>query len=230
MAMRTRRTGAIPGLVLIVVAFAIALASAARADDPPIMSVGSVEAGGNTASGSVGSGGQTGACVNDDSSAVDPSASNTSGAVKVNTGSCASAGGSAAPTRSSGSTAGAAGAKSSATGAWVSSSEAIGLRITRVRHLTKGVSVTKRIRVLVTLRDMRGRYVRSAIVSVSRVPGAVSTISGVHFAFSNRSGKATISVPVTKNMLAKRLFLKVGARTPNARAITIRSVRLPAVG
>ena len=228
--MCTRRMGALPGLVLVVVAFAIVLASGARAHDPPIVSIGPVGTGGNTASGSVGSDGQTGACVNDGSSAVDPSAENTNSAVKINTVSCASADGSSAGTGSTGSNAGAGGAKSSATAAGVSSSEAIGLRIARVRHLTKGVSVTKRLRVLVTLRDMRGRYVQDAIVSVSRVPSAVSTIFGVHSAFSNRSGQATIAVPVTNNMLGKRLFLKIGARTPHARAITLRSVRLPAIG
>ena len=237
--MRARRLGALPGLVLVVVAFAIVLASGARAEDPPIVSVGPISAGGNTASGSVGSGGQSDACVNDESSAVDPSTANTSGAVSVNTGSCASAQGSSTGTGSTGSTgskgstgssAGAGGAKSSATAAWVSSSQAFGLRIVRVRHVTKGVSVKKRFRVLVTLRDLRGRYVRNAIVSVSRVPSAVKTISGVHSTFSNRSGQATIAVPVTKSMLGKRLFLKIGARTPRARAITLRSVRLPALG
>jgi hypothetical protein len=91
------------------------------------------------------------------------------------------------------------------------------------------VAVTKRFRVLVTLRDMRGKYVRSAIVSVSRVPGAVSRTSGVGSAFSNKSGQATIVAPVTESMLGKRLFLKIGARTPSARAIAVRSLRLPAL-
>jgi hypothetical protein len=230
----TRRTMALPGLLLVVAAFAIALASGARAHDPPIVSVGSVEAVDNTASGSVASGGQTDACVNDGSSTADPSATN--GPVQLDTGSCAgaegspaSAGGSLAATGSTGSKAGASGGKSSATTAAVSSSDAIGLRIARVRHLTNGVAVTKRFRVLVTLRDMRGKYVRGAIVSVSRVPGAASTTSGVSSAFSNKSGQATIVVPVTESMLGKRLFLKIGARTASARAIAVRSLRLPAL-
>ena len=230
--------GALPGLVLVVAAFASVLASGARAHDPPIVSVGPFGVAGSTASGSVGSSGQTDACVNDDNSTVDPSAGSANDAVSINTGSCAStqssstgAGstGSTGPSGSAGSTAGAGGARSSAAAAWVSSSEAIGLRIVRVRHVTKGVNVTKRFRVLVTLRDVRGRYVRDAIVSVGRVPSAVNTISGVHSAFSNRSGQVTIAVHVTKGMLGKRLFLKIGARTTSARAITLRSVRLPAL-
>ena len=228
--MRGRRPGALPGLVLVAVAFAIVLASGARAEDPPIASVGTVVAAGNTASGSVASGGKTDACVNSEDSTVDPSAKN--GIAKINTGSCASAHDSSGSTGSTGSTGAKArsgGTKSRVAAGWVSSSQAVGLRIVRVRHVTKGVSVTKRFRVLVTLRDLRGRYVRYAIVSVSRVPSAVNTISGVHSTFSNRSGQASITVPVTKSMLGKRLFLKIGARTPKARAITLRSVQLPAV-
>jgi hypothetical protein len=110
----------------------------------------------------------------------------------------------------------------------VSAAGAVGLRIVRVRHLTKGVSVTKRFRVLVTLRDGRGRLVRDAIVTIGKVPGARNTISGKYPTFSNRLGQATVRVPVAKRLLGKRLFLKISARTPKARTITLRSVRLPA--
>ena len=43
----------LPGLVLASVALAVVFASGARAHDPPIVSVGPVSSGGNTASGSV---------------------------------------------------------------------------------------------------------------------------------------------------------------------------------
>ena len=238
---QARRLGAaLPGLVLGVMAFAIMFASGARAEDPPIVSVGPVAGAGNTASGSVGSGGKTGACVNEQSSSADPSSSDTNKVAKLNEGSCQASAGSSAGTGSSGSAssagldrdrrAGAAARSRSATAAWVSAGEAVGLRIVRVRHLTKDVTATKHFRVLATLRDIRGRLVRGAIVSVSRAPGAQNTIAGVHATFSNKVGQATISVPVAKRMLGKRLFLKIGARTPTARAITLRSVRLPAFG
>ena len=51
--------------------------------------------------------------------------------------------------------------------------------------------MTKRFRMLVTVRDLRGKTVRHAIVSVTRVPRVVNTISGTHSAFSNKAGKAT---------------------------------------
>jgi len=225
---RARRLGALPGLVLVAVAFAVTLASTVRAEDPPIVSAGPISSGGNTASGSVGSGGQFGTCVNDQRSAADPSSSDPNTAAKLNEGSCQG-------TAGTGSTRSTAGSRSrsgaaSAAGAWVSSSQAVGLRIVRVRHVTKRASVTKRFRVLVTLRDLRGRRVRDAIVSVSRVPGAPNTVSGMHSTLSNRFGQASIRVPATTRMFGKRLFLKIAARTPKARSITLRSVRLPALG
>jgi len=220
-------------------AVAFLLVSVARAEDPPIVSVGTVSSNGNTASGDVGSGGTTNACLNDDHSQADPSASDSGSAVKLNQGSCqagssSGTGGSqtGSGSQAPGSTRGVSGStKSSASAtAWVTSANAVGLRIVRVRHVTKGVSVTKRFRVLVTLRDVRGKLVRDAIVTISRVPGAQSTISGKYSTFSNRFGQATIRVPVAKRMLGKRLFLKISARTPKAHAIALRSVRVPALG
>jgi hypothetical protein len=103
----------------------------------------------------------------------------------------------------------------------------MGLRIVRVRHVTKGIRVTKRLRVLVTLRDGRKRLVRDAIVSISRVPGARNSISGTYSTFSNKYGQAKLVLPVTDRMLGKRLLLKISARTPTTRVLTLRSVRLP---
>lgn len=225
---------ALPSLILLATVAAALLVSVAQAEDPPIASVGHVGAGGNTASGAVGGGGQADACVNDQSSAVDPSSQSTDGAATVNSGTCTSGTSASTSTGStgSGSTRSTARAGSAKTGAaaWVSSSEAVGLRIVRVRQVTTGVSVTKRFRVLVTLRDLRGRYVRHAIVSVGRVPGASNTVSGVHSTFTNKVGRASIRVPVTRSMLGARLFLKIGARTPSSRSVVLRSVRLPAFG
>jgi hypothetical protein len=235
-----RMRGALPSLVLGLMVAAFLLVSGARAEDAPIVSVGPVASGGNTASCSVGQGGKTTTCVNDEKSEANPSTSDPEGSAQLNQGSCqaAAAGslaatgtggstGSTSSTGSGGSTAGSGAKSSGAAAAWVSAGQAAGLRIVRVRHLTKDVSVTKHFRVLATLRDTRGRLVRGAIVSVSRAPGAQNTISGVHATFSNKVGQATISVPVAKHMLGKRLYLKIAARTPTARALTLRSVRLP---
>lgn len=69
--------------------------------------------------------------------------------------------------------------------------------------------------------------VRGGIVSISRVPGTRSTITGVYSNFTKRTGQAQTVVPVTKKMFGKRLFLKISARTPRAQAVALRSVFLP---
>jgi hypothetical protein len=210
------------------------------------VSVGPVTASGNTASGEVESDGQANACVNDERSQADPSASETGSMVNLNQGSCQTSGGSSGGTGSQagGQSGAGTGSKqpSSARGtsgstrsgaaatASVAAGNAVGLRIARVRPTTKGVSTTKHFRVLVTLKDLQGRLVRGAIFSVGRAPGARNTVSGTCSTFSNRLGQANVVVHVDKRSLGKRLFLKISARTPKARAITLRSVRLPATG
>ena len=70
-------------------------------------------------------------------------------------------------------------------------------------------------------------FVRGAIVSAGKAPGSQSTLTGLHASWSNKAGVARILVPVTRSMFGKRLYLKVAARTPKARAVVFRSVLLP---
>lgn len=232
----------LPSLVLAVMAVAFLLVSVARAEDPPIVSVGPVTASGNTASGDVDSGAKTNACVNDEQSHANPSASD-GGIVKLNQGSCQEAGsssGSGGSQTGSGPQTGSAsqkqgsvrpsGSTRSNASTTIAAANAAGLRIARVRHVTDGVSKSKRFRVLVTLKDMQGRLVRDAIVTISKVRGTRNTVSGTCSAFSNKLGQASIAVHVAHKALGQRLFLKVSARTPKARSIALRSVRLPAHG
>ena len=238
-----RRT-ALPGIVLAVMTLAFLLVSVARADDPPIVAVGPITASGNTASGDVGSDAKTNACVNDEHSNADPSASD-GAPVKLNQGSCQEAAGSSGSggsqsgsgqtgsgSQKPGSVRGTSGSTRSNAGATtrVAAANAVGLRIARVRHVTDGVSKTKSFRTLVTLKDLQGRLVRDAIVTIRKAPGTRNTVSGMCSAFSNRLGQATIVVHVPNQSLGKRLFLKISARTPKARSIAHRSVRLPALG
>ncbi len=240
-----QRYAVLPSAVLVVLAAAFLLVSVARAEDPPIVSVGPVTASGNTASGDVGSDGKADACVNDERSQADPAAAESGSAVNLNQGSCQASSGSAGAGTPAASQSGA-GSKSkqptstrgtsgatrsgSASGASVASANAVGLRIAGVRPSTKGVGKTKHFRVLVTLKDLHGRLVRGAIVSIGKAPGAPNTVSGTCSTFSNKRGQANVLVHVDQRSLGKRLFLKISARTPKARAITLRSVRLPALG
>jgi len=230
---------ALPALVLAVLAAALVLSTGAVAE--PIVIVPPTEVGGTGVSGSVDSDPQANACVGDQHSGADPADPNP---VQVNDTSCTSGSGAGAGTGSSGSGTGAgAGTRPSsstttrgsagttkgagASAATVAAADAVGLRIAGVRKLMKKVKLTRNFRLLVTIRDGRGLLVRGAIVSAGRVPGSTSTLKGLHAGFSNKRGVATILVPVTTRMFGKRLYVKIAARTPKARAVALRSVALP---
>jgi hypothetical protein len=222
---------ALPTLVLAAVAAALALSATAVAE--PIVTIPPTNVAGTAVSGSAESDPDADACIGDRHSGADPAAPNV---IQLNDASCASGSGSGTgggqttgsrPSGATGSTgtSGTAGSRSST--AAVAAADAVGLRIIAVRKLMKNVGVRRNFRLLVTLRDTRGRLVRGAIVSAGRVPGSRTTVSGLHAGFSNKHGVAAILVPVTKRMFGKRLFLKIAARTPKARAVALRSVSLP---
>jgi hypothetical protein len=83
------------------------------------------------------------------------------------------------------------------------------------------------LHVLVTLRDRQRRLVRSAIVSIGRLPGARSTVPRLRVGFSNRKGQAAFAVPVTKSMLGRRVLFRIGARTPSAHTLKVGTVLVP---
>jgi hypothetical protein len=216
---------ALPTLVLAAVAAALALSASAVAE--PIVTIPPTSVAGTDVSGSAESDPEADVCVGGQHSGADPADPRV---VELNDASCASGSGQTTGSRPSSTTGssgtGTAGSRSSATTA-VAAADAVGLRISAVRKLMKNVSVRRNFRLLVTLRDTRGRLVRGALVSAGRVPGSQSTVSGLHAGFSNKHGVAVILVPVTKRMFGKRLFLKIAARTPKARAVALRSVSLP---
>ena len=115
----------------------------------------------------------------------------------------------------------------SSTRASVSAASARGLQITHVRSKLVRAKTGTRLRVLVTLRDRQRRLVRSAIVSLGRLPGAKSTLLRLHVGFSNRKGQAAFVVPVTKSMLGSRVLFRIGARTPSAHALRVGTVLVP---
>jgi hypothetical protein len=239
----------LPVLAFVVTAFALALSSSAFAE--PIITIPGIGVGGTDVSGSVDSDPQADVCVGGQHSGADP---NDPSLLQLNDATCASGGsgttggtgstggsggtgsggtsGSGGPAGSSGSSATGGGtsaggaAKGSAVTA-VNAADAIGLKIAGVRRMTKNVRFTRNFRLFVTVKDTRGLFVRGAIVSVGKVPGSQATVSGLHASFSSQKGVARILVPVTRSMFGKRLYLKIAARTPKARAVVLRSVLLP---
>ena len=219
---------ALPALVLLAIAAALAVSSIALAE--PIVTVPPVDVGGTEVSGSAESDPQADACVGDRHSGADPADPSI---VALNDSACQSgvggagtgAGAGTKPSGASGTT-GRTGT-SGAAATTVSAADAVGLRIAGVRKLMKHVTLTRNFRLLVTIRDARGRLVKGAIVSAGRVPGSQNTLAGLHADFTNKHGVAALLVPVTKRMFGKKLFVKVAARTPRARAVALRSVLLP---
>ena len=111
-------------------------------------------------------------------------------------------------------------------GRTVEASEAVGVQIARVRYFAKGIRQTKRLRVVVTVTDRRGFFVRNAAVSVRSVkprwilrnPKAKRTTS---------LGQASFVMTAGQRAFGKRLKLVILAKTPYAKHRKPGSVRLP---
>jgi hypothetical protein len=111
-------------------------------------------------------------------------------------------------------------------GRTVEASQALGLRIAAVRYYTKGIKRTKRLRVVVTIKDRRGFLVRSASVGVrsakvrwiARNPKAKKT---------NVAGRASFVLKAGNRAFGRRLRLVIIAKTPQGKARKASSVRLP---
>lgn len=110
----------------------------------------------------------------------------------------------------------------------VNASSARGIRLARITYLTK--LHTRRLQIVVVVRDVERRLIRDAIVTASQLPSSMHTILGSVSTYTNRFGRARLSVPLTARMLGKRLFFRLDARTPTAHALAIGAVRLPVLG
>jgi hypothetical protein len=226
----TRDTGVrnIQVLVGALLLIAAVLAGGARAADSPLATVAVNPGGSQTAAGSAAQSGHTDACLTGQRSTVSP---NTNSPAQINSGACATSSSQADGTEASGASRGsgrAPGTGSSGSRASGSRIASVGrLRIARVQYFTNGVGLTKRFRVLVTVRDYDGRRVGNAIVSIGALPGARHTVSATHATFSNRFGQAGLFLTATRPMLGQRVLLKIAARTPRASAATVGSVLLP---
>jgi hypothetical protein len=108
----------------------------------------------------------------------------------------------------------------------VSAAAAVGVRIVKIRYVTRGVVRTHRIRMLVTVKDRLGRLIRGATIQIrSARPG--KTIRRQQVKRSTRAGTAAFLVRVRRRTLGTRLVIVTTARTPTARTKKKSSVRLP---
>jgi hypothetical protein len=108
----------------------------------------------------------------------------------------------------------------------ISAAAAAGVRIAKIRYVTRGVSRTHGIRMLVTVKDRLGRLVRGATIQIrSARPG--KTIRRQQVKRSSRVGTAAFLVRVRRRALGTRLVIVTSAWTPTARTKKKSSVRLP---
>lgn len=110
----------------------------------------------------------------------------------------------------------------------VSAAGAQGLRIASVRYTTKGIRKSKRLRVVVTVKDRRGLLVRDARVTIRGVARTnFLTLKGRQAKLSGKTGQAVFSVRVNPRASGKRYVVATLASTRSARASLVTSVRLP---
>jgi hypothetical protein len=117
-----------------------------------------------------------------------------------------------------------------AAGPSIAAAGADGVRIAKIRYLTKTVRAKKRFRMIVTVKDRRNRLVRNAVVRVRPSNFQVRRkfiVGKQRTKRSSKTGQANFLVLVRKHALGKRVFLVTVAQTPKAKAQKTTSVRLP---
>jgi hypothetical protein len=108
----------------------------------------------------------------------------------------------------------------------VSARDAVGLRIAKIGYIRKGVLRSHRIRMIVTVRDRRGRLIRGATIRVTAK--AYKLARRPRATHSGSKGRATIPLRVSSSAYGKRLVTVTVAKTPHAKARKQSAVRVPA--
>jgi hypothetical protein len=107
----------------------------------------------------------------------------------------------------------------------VAASSAIGLKIAKITYSAKSVVRTKRVRMIVTVKDSRGLLVRGAKITIrSRAAGRLTRRSLT--TASGKLGRGIFVLHVKPRTLGRRLVMVTVARTPTAKAAKTTSVRL----
>jgi hypothetical protein len=112
---------------------------------------------------------------------------------------------------------------------FVSATNAVGVKISKVRYFAKKVKATKRLRVLVTVKDKRGLKIRGAKVSVKSLRRALVR-GAAKVKKTNRSGQVSFVMRLRPKAFGKRFVVVATAKTPSAKASKRSSTRLPRLG
>jgi hypothetical protein len=111
-------------------------------------------------------------------------------------------------------------------GSTIAAKSAQGVRISKVRYITKSVKRTKRLRMVVTVRDRRGYLIRGAVVRV-RSAKAGRIVRNPKTKKTNRAGQAAFLLRARNRAFGKRLVMVTLAQTPSAKTKKNTGVQLP---
>jgi hypothetical protein len=107
----------------------------------------------------------------------------------------------------------------------IAARSAIGIKIAKIQYSARGVARTKRVRMIVTVKDSRGLLVRGAKITVrSRAAGRLARRSQTKA--SGKLGRGIFVLKVKPRTLGKRLVMVTVAKTPTAKAAKTTSVSL----
>jgi hypothetical protein len=110
--------------------------------------------------------------------------------------------------------------------ATVAAKDAVGVRFARIAFSTKNVRKTQRVRMIVTVRDLRGSLVKGATVSVRSLKRG-RLVRTPKSGLTGPKGRATIVVPLRAVAFGKRLTVNTVAKTPSAKVSRKGGVRIP---
>jgi hypothetical protein len=117
-------------------------------------------------------------------------------------------------------------AATTATARTVAAAAANGVRIAKIRYITKSVRRTKRLRMVVTVKDRQGRLIRNAVISV-RSKYARRIVRNPRVKKTNKVGQAAFLMKARNRAFGKRLVMVTLAKTPSAKTSKASSVRIP---
>lgn len=116
--------------------------------------------------------------------------------------------------------------QAAAAGTTVAAAQAVGVRVASVRYVTKGFRKTKRVRMIVTVKDSLGRLIRGATVQVRGAP-ATRLVGRPKLKRTDKLGRASFLLKPRARAYGKRLYTITLAKTPSAKVQRKTSVRVP---
>ena len=111
-------------------------------------------------------------------------------------------------------------------GTSVAARDALGVKITSVRYFARKIRKTRRLRLLVTVKDRRNLFIRGAVVTV-RGAKARQIVGRAALKRTNGRGQVGFVLRLRASAFGKRLVLVASAKTPRAKSARRTSLRLP---